>query len=137
MDGILAEGLLALGEGNYRSKVVEQRDETRHLLLNQALQLYPDQESRPVWSWPELDKCSSAYLTCLPHCKTSFTSAEFSEAVAAHLCVPSPACSSRLGEVVKGREIVDQFGDFVINAQLCGDGWRTRHTQNIQIFFTI
>ena len=69
----------------------------------------------------------SQYLACLPHSATSFTSAEFTEAVAAHLCVPSPACSTRLGEVVLGRQVVDKFGDEVISAKMCGDGWRTRH----------
>ena len=129
MEGVLSEGILALGEGDYRTKVMEQNDETRHLLLNKALELHPDQNVRPVWSWPELDKCSSQYLACLPHSQTSFTSAEFSEGVAAHLCVPSPACSTRMGEVVLGRQVVDKFGDEVISAKLCGDGWRTRHTQ--------
>ena len=120
---------MALGEGNYRSKVVEQMDQIRHLLLTKALELHPNQEARPTWSWPELDKCSSQYLACLPHSETRFTSAEFTEAVAAHLCVPSPACSSRLGEVVRGRQVVDEFGDEVISAIMIGDGNRTRHTQ--------
>ena len=128
MEGVISEGFAAIEEEGYRSRVVEQRDVTRHLLLNKALQLYPDQEARPVWSWPELDKCSSQYLACLPGSETSFTSAEFCEAVAAHLSVPSPACSTRLGEKVKGRQVVDSFGDTVISAQMCGDGWRTRHT---------
>jgi hypothetical protein len=60
---------------------------------------------------------------------TSFTSAEFAEAGAAHLSEPSPACSIILGEVVKGRQVVDQFGDVVISDKLTGDGWRTRHNQ--------
>ena len=129
MEGVLSEGILALGDGNYRAKVVEQTDQIRHLLLTKALELHPNREDRPVWSWPELDKCSSQYLACLPHNETSFTSAEFSEAVAAHLCVPSPACSTRLGEVVRGRQVIDKFGDAVISAIMTGDGNRTRHTQ--------
>ena len=51
MEGVLSEGILALGEGNYRSKVVEQMDQTRHLLLTKALELHPNQEARPAWSW--------------------------------------------------------------------------------------
>ena len=67
MEGVLSEGILALRVGDYRTKVMEQNDETINLLLNKAL---------------ELDKCSSQYLACLPpHSRTSFTSAEFTEAV--------------------------------------------------------
>ena len=39
MEGVLSEGILALGDGNYRSKVVEQMDQIRHLLLTKALVL--------------------------------------------------------------------------------------------------
>ena len=55
MEGVLSEGILALWEGDYRTKVMEQNYETRHLLLKKSLELYPDQGVRPVWNWPELD----------------------------------------------------------------------------------
>ena len=48
--GVLSEGVLALGEGDYRNKVMEQNDETRHLLMTKVLELDPDQNVRPVWS---------------------------------------------------------------------------------------
>ena len=31
--------------------------------------------------------------------------------------------------MVLGRQLVDENGDEVISAKLCGHGWRTRHTQ--------
>ena len=55
MEGVLSEGILALWEGDYRTKVMEQNYETRHLLLKKSLELYPDQGVRPVRNWPELD----------------------------------------------------------------------------------
>ena len=33
MEGVLSEGILALGDGCYRSRAVEQMDQVRHLLL--------------------------------------------------------------------------------------------------------
>lgn len=50
----------------------------------------------------------------------------FAEAIAAHLCVPSPVCRDRVGEKV-GRTTVDQFGDRVMSVPLPGDSWRHRH----------
>ena len=73
LEDVFSEGIVALGLGKFRSRVVEERDKTRHLLLNKALETFPDQEARPVWSWPELDKCSSQYLGCLPTGDTVFT----------------------------------------------------------------
>ena len=35
--------------------------------------------------------------------KTSLTNAEFSEAAAANLCLPAPACVGREGEVIRGQ----------------------------------
>ena len=74
-----------------------------------------------------LELARAGYLACLPVPATTFTSAEFAEAVAVHLCIPSPACSTRLGEVMKGRRHVDLFGDEVVNAQLAGDGFRNQN----------
>lgn len=57
-----ADGLLVMGEGSFRAMVVENRVETRYFLLNKAKLLYLDQEARLVWSWPELEKCSSQLI---------------------------------------------------------------------------
>ena len=60
-------------------------------------------------------------------CRTSFSSAEFSEAFAAPLRLPSPASRSRVGEPVPGRVRLDCWGDSLVNAAMRGDGWRKRH----------
>ena len=52
---------------------------------------------------------------------------EFSEAAATNLCLPSPACSGRVGETVKGRVQVDAYGDNIQSTCLPGDHWRRRH----------
>jgi hypothetical protein len=102
---------------------MEQLEETRHQLLSKGLQLYHDQEARPCWSWPDRDKQTSAWLLTL----TGLTGPEFSEAAASQLCLPSPACYSRLGEKVSGTKRVDLFGDNIRAAKLKGDGFRKRH----------
>ena len=55
------------------------------------------------------------------------TSAEFSEAAAAALCLPSPACTEKLGEVIRGRQVVDLFGEAVQSTITTGDHYRKRH----------
>merc|ERR1712012_768894 len=46
--------------------------------------------------------------------------------MALHLCLPSPACSSILGQPV-GAKTVGPFGDELMTAALTQDTWRTRH----------
>ena len=116
-------------EGKLRQCLVEQRESLRGRVLLQALEQHPDREARPVWSWNQRDKHSAAFLLCLPGPKSFLSSAGFSEAFAALLCLPSPACSSRLGEAIpgRGRETVCKWGDKLMNAVMQGDGWRKRH----------
>ena len=66
--------------GSTRGKVVEERAATRGELISQGL------KEHPQW-----DKLSTAWLHSLPSPDTSLSSAEFSEAAAADLCLPSPA----------------------------------------------
>ena len=92
--GALAKEVKGAGSdttGLTRQKIPEEREMTRVLLLTCALELHPNQEARPVWSWPERDNHSAAWLLCLPSLETSFSVAEFREAMAALLCLPSPA----------------------------------------------
>ena len=107
--------------------MVKQMERGRGRLLDRALELHRDREARPVWSWPERDKLTSTWLLLLPTPETSLCAAEFTEAAAAMLCLPSPACASTLGEKVSGQVKVGQFGDKVVNAKMRGDGWRTLH----------
>ena len=115
------------GAGTLRQRLTEGREKLRGKVLLRALELHPNRAARPVWSWKERDKLSTAWLLCLPGPTSPLSSAEFSEAFAALLCAPSPACHPRLGEPVAGRRIVDKFGDNVVNATMRGDGWRSRH----------
>ena len=77
------------------------------LLLTKSLQLHRPKKARPVWAWWQRDKISCSWLLALPRLNT----AEFSEAAATNLCIPSPACAGRVGEVIKGRSRIDEYGD--------------------------
>ena len=104
LEGPLAVVAHSAGEGSLsggtRKVVMEQLELARHKLLNKGLVLYHNQEARPCWSWPNRDKQTTAWLLTL----TGLTGPEFSEAAAAQLCLPSPAFSTRLGEIVRGRK---------------------------------
>ena len=86
-------------------------------------------KARPAWAWKQRDKISSSWLLALPGADSSLSNAEFAEAAATSLCLPSPACVGRVGEIVKGRKVIDMYGDQVQAAPLPGDHWRQRHDQ--------
>ena len=96
-------------DGSTRGKVAEERDKTWANLVKKGLEMHPIQNrsNRPVWSWLQRDKLSAAWLQALPGPETTLTSAEFSEAAAMSLCLPSPACADRLGQVIRGAQVVD------------------------------
>ena len=79
-----------------------------------------------VLSWKQRDKISCSWLLALPGPDTQLTSAEFSEAAASNLCLPSPVCAGRVGEVIKGRVKIDQYGDNIQATNIPGDHWRGR-----------
>ena len=116
-------------DGSTRGKISEERDKTWAKLIVKGLGDHPQQDrsNRPVWSWLQRDKLSSAWLQSLPGPDTSLTSAEFSEGAAAALCLPSPACMERLGQVIRGRQVVDLFGENVQSTITTGDHYRKRH----------
>ena len=117
------------GEEGIKQLLTETRAKVRGLVLLRALQLHPERAARPVMSWRERDKLSSAWLLCLPGPDSALSSAEFGEGFANFLCLPSPACQPRLGEEVpgRGRGRVCRYGDTVANATMKGDGPRRRH----------
>ena len=117
--------------GETRGKIVEAREKTRALLLSKALGLHRPKKARHVWSWRQRDKLSTAWLLALPGPDSALSNAEFTEAAAASLCLPSPACQDMLGETIpaRGSRQVDTFGDNVQAAALKGDHWRQRHDQ--------
>ena len=104
---------------------------TRAKLLKQALEQLRPQKASPVWSWRQRDKLSTAWLLALPLPHTALSNEEFSEAAAASLCLPSPACQERVGEVIngRGRKQIDKYGDHIQSTCLKGDHWRQRHDQ--------
>ena len=120
------EGSCAAGKDSTRARIQEQRERMMGRLLTEGLLHHPDQESRPVWSWPERDKLSSQWLLALPGHDTSLTSEEFTQCVEALLCLPSTACAAKIGEKV-GNSRVDVHGDSVVSEKVKGDGWRKRH----------
>ena len=130
LEGPLAAEVASAGQGltagNLRSAIVEHRERIMGRLLEEGLSRHPDQAARPVWSWPQRDKLASHWLLTLPGYSTTLSSEEFSECVAALLCLASLACASIVGQRV-GRGTVDRFGDAVMAAALAGDGYRRRH----------
>ena len=116
-------------DGSTRGKITEERDTTRANCINKGLACHSrqDRTNRPVWAWLQRDKLSSAWLQALPGPDSNLTSAEFSEAAAAALCLPSPASMERLGQVVRGRQVVDLYGETVLSTTLTGDHFRKRH----------
>ena len=128
----LSSPLAGLGDGredgSTRALVVKQRDELREAVVAEALKQYPDQEARPVWVFPQFDQLSQAWILATPNSQTFLPTPVFREAMAAHLCLPSPACQPHLGQPV-GKEgaRVDVWGDEVVCAKLPFDSWRHRH----------
>ena len=133
VDPVFSVPLPGLGDGsvsgNTRGDIVAAREKTRAQLLTKALSLYLPRKARPAWAWKQRDKISSSWLLALPGADSTLSNAEFAEAAATSLCLPSPACMGRVGETVKGRKVIDQYGDQVQATALPGDHWRQRHDQ--------
>ena len=98
--------------GAIRKVVMEQIGKLWGNVLKGVLDIQPDRRARPVMSWSQRDKRSSAWLLALPAGDTCLSSPVFAEAAAALLCLPSPACADKIGSVVGNRR-VDQYGDQV------------------------
>ena len=96
--------------GATRKLVVEQLEKMWGKVLRSSLDQHADRRVRPVMSWSQRDKLSSAWLLALPAGDTCLSSPVFAEAAAALLCLPSPACADRIGCEV-GKRRVDKYGD--------------------------
>ena len=133
---MLATPVEGLGNGSVsgatRRRVTEAVENTRSKVLVKALSLVRPKTTRASWSWRQRDKVSSAWLLATPGPETTLTSAEFAEAAAANLVLPSPACVGRVGETVRGQVKVDLYGDNIQSQPLCGDHWRRRHDMLVQ-----
>ena len=96
-------------------------------MVREALVRHPDASARPVRTYPQFDKLSTAWKLSLPGVTNGLTAPVFQEVMAMHLCLPSPACQPMLGQPVGDRgEVVGPFGDELNCARLT-DSWRTRH----------
>ena len=118
-------------DGSTRRAIVQQREGLRHEVLSLALQRHGDRGARPVTVYQNYDKISGAWLLALPGPDTGLSSSVFSEAMAAHLCLPSPAVTAAgwVGiPTTRGGAVIDKFGDAVMCCKhLPGDTWRARH----------
>ena len=118
-------------DGSTRRAAVQQREGLRHEVLTLALKRHGDREARPVTVFQNFDKISGAWLLALPGPDNGLSSPVFSEAMAAHLCLPSPAVAAGqwVGKTtVRGGAVIDKFGDAIMCCKhLPGDTWRARH----------
>ena len=118
-------------DGSTRRAIVQQREGLRHEVLTLALQRHGDREARPVTVFQNFDKTSGAWLLALQGPDNGLSSPVFTEAMAAHLCLPSPAVTAGgwVGKcTVRGGAVIDKFGDAIMCCKyLPGDTWRARH----------
>ena len=97
-------------------------------VLTLALERQTDREARPVTVYQNFYRLSGAWILALPGPDTGISSMAFTEAMASHLCLPSPSvvlggCVGK--KTVRGGAVIDQFGDAVMNCKyLPGDTWR-------------
>ena len=127
VEGIGGDTAQASVSGETRGRVVRAVEGLRVKVLSKVLKELRPQKTRAAWAWRQRDKVSSAWTQAIPGPDTSLSSAEFAEAAAANLVLPSPACESRVGETIRGRVKVDEYGDNVQATAVKGDHWRTRH----------
>jgi hypothetical protein len=129
LTGSMSQPAEGIGEGaedgSTRALLTKEREEMRAAVLKKALTEL-DPTARPVWSWKQRDKLSSAFLLNTPGAHSSLSTPVFQEAVAALLCAPSPVCRDRVGEMI-GNKRVDLFGDHIVGQNLTGGGWTRRH----------
>ena len=131
--GPLVQEVAGAGEGSssgkIRGQIMERREGLRLKILLKGLKEHPDQTWRPVWSLPERDKLSSAWVLCLPSAHLAMTPSEFSQVFSNHLLLPSPVCANRVGEPLPGGKKVDLYGDMVSSATLPGNGHKAKHDE--------
>ena len=92
LEGELAASTESAGldrtDGSTRSLIVQQREGLRHEVLTLALQRHSDRLARPVTVFQNFDKLSGAWLLRKPGPETGLSAKIFTEAMAAHLCLP-------------------------------------------------
>ena len=132
LDGLLIREVQGAGDGSTdgstRRTLTKWMEDNRNKVLAKALEMQPDQSSRPVWCHPQLDKLSQGWILSLPGHR-GFTQAEFTETVARLLCLPSPCCQPKVGTPLQQHGLhIDMFGDNVMSvSNIPGDLFRKRH----------
>ena len=116
-------------DGSTRKTVTHILEEQRYKVISEALKNHPDRSARAVTAFQNFDKMSGAWILALPTPSTGLSGRVFSEAVAAHLCLPSPAIREWVGKPVgRNRRTIDAYADAVLNCRdIPGDSWKIRH----------
>ena len=112
-------------DGSTRSEVVKCLESLHVEALHKALQTHHDKKYRPVPMFPNRDKLSQAWLSALQGPLTQIPSPEFTQAMAWHLLVQSPACQPHIGTMIKGKPM-DPFGELLMCTTLPFDYWLIR-----------
>ena len=77
-------------DGSTTALPTRQRERLRARVLSNAIIEHPDRTARPTWVFPQVDKTNGAWLIATPTPDTYIPYTFFREAMAAHLCLPSP-----------------------------------------------
>ena len=85
-------------DGSTRALVTRQREGPRARVLSKALVEHHNQEARPTWVFPQLDKTACGWLLATLCPETFIPSTLFVEAITSHLCLPSPCCQRMVGK---------------------------------------
>jgi hypothetical protein len=80
---------------------VEALENLNAKVLAEAITRVQPVNTRAARAWRQRDKVCSAVFQALPTPDTALSSAEFTEGAAATLCLPSPACRDKVGEVIR------------------------------------
>ena len=113
-------------DGSSRTKIIQLFERLHLQALNKGLEQHHNQEARPVKRFGQRDKVSQAWLSALCTSMSYIPSPEFTQAMAWHFFVPSPACSPHIGQMVDGKPL-DKYGEVLLCAKLPFDTWRKRH----------
>ena len=104
-------------DGSTRKEEVQVLESLKTQAIHKCLQIHPDKKARPVRMFSHRDKLSQAWLSALPGPFSEIPSPEFTQAMAWHLLVPSPACQPHVGTFICGKPL-DEFGEVLMCARL-------------------
>ena len=120
-------------DGSTRKLVQQQIEGLRFELLGWALKNHHDRNARPTRVFKDIadDKVAGRWLLATPGSGLSMAGPVFQEALAAHLCLPSPAIMKGGWEgkhLGRNGARIDKFGSAVMNnCEIPGDSWRRKH----------